>query len=73
MSYPPIIFLEGLGFDDLCDALNRFCADENLPSMSADEIRCIPNLTDDQKEWLDAFIEEWEAMMDDLAGLREAS
>ncbi len=44
---------------DLTNKLNAYCDANGLPHESADELALNNNITDEQKRWLNAFIEEW--------------
>lgn len=44
---------------ELCDVYDLFLADNNLPSMSADELLFETDLTEEQCEFLEEFIEAW--------------
>lgn len=50
--------------DELCDEFQSFCAENNLPQMSADELfqEKYEVLTEEQKTYILGFIEQWEAL-----------
>jgi hypothetical protein len=41
-----------------------FCGQHNLPNESADELLFHDDLTDEQRRWLQHFIEQWVAVED---------
>tara|TARA_Y100001972_G_scaffold17027_1_gene18718 strand:- start:420 stop:632 length:213 start_codon:yes stop_codon:yes gene_type:complete len=45
--------------DQLTEVYNKWCEDNNLPRVSADE-QDKDQLTHEQKLWLDDFIEQWD-------------
>jgi hypothetical protein len=44
---------------ELCDVYDEFLAENNLPSMSADELLFETDVTEEQCEFLEEFIEAW--------------
>jgi hypothetical protein len=44
---------------ELCDVYDEFLAENNLPSMSADELLFEVDVTEEQCEFLEEFIEAW--------------
>lgn len=48
----------------LCNKLEKYCKDNNLPFMSAEELLSELNYDGEHVEWLLSFIEEWDALMD---------
>jgi hypothetical protein len=46
----------------LCSVLNAFCDEHFLPHESADELAAGEDITDEERQWLDDFIAEWEAV-----------
>lgn len=46
----------------LCEALQQFCAAENLPLASADEVLAARELQPYQSHWLEQFIRQWDRM-----------
>jgi hypothetical protein len=51
--------------DQLIQRFQKWCAEQNLPVMSADELVCEDFTTLTQKSWLMNFIAEWEAAEDE--------
>jgi hypothetical protein len=49
---------------DLTDKLNAYCDANGLPHESADELALTDDITDDQRRWLNAFIDEWNGVAD---------
>ena len=49
---------------DLTAKLNAYCDANGLPHESADELALADGITDDQRRWLNAFIEEWDGVAD---------
>jgi hypothetical protein len=45
--------------NDLTDTLNSYCDANGLPHESADELALRDDITEKQRRWLNAFIEEW--------------
>jgi len=45
--------------DELCVEYDEFLAENNLPSMSADELLFETDVNAEQCEFLENFIEEW--------------
>jgi hypothetical protein len=46
----------------LCGILNAFCDEHGLPYESADELAAGEEITDQQRQWLYKFIDEWDAV-----------
>ena len=46
--------------DKLVEMLELFCKSQDLPYLSADEL-LFEELTDDQRQWVQAFCDLWEA------------
>ena len=51
-------------FKDLTAKLNAYCDANGLPHESADELALADSITDDQRRWLNAFIDEWNGVAD---------
>jgi hypothetical protein len=49
---------------DLTAKLNAYCDANGLPHESADELALADGITDDQRRWLNAFIDEWNYLAD---------
>ena len=50
-------------FDFLSEVFTDYCSKHTLPLMSADDLLASGHaLTDEQKEWLNKFIEVWEKL-----------
>ena len=49
---------------DLSDKLNAYCDANGLPHESADELAHRDDITDEQRLWLNAFIDEWDGVAD---------
>jgi hypothetical protein len=45
--------------NELCDQYDEFLAENNLPSMSADELLFEHDVTPEQCDYLEQFIEAW--------------
>jgi len=52
---------------ELCDALASFCDKTGLPHMSAGDLVHEPKCTNEQRAWLEKFIEVWDIVIDDVA------
>lgn len=52
-----------LALDELTRRLNAYCFEQGLPHDSADELAFRESTTLEQREWLMAFIDEWEAIV----------
>jgi hypothetical protein len=50
--------------DKLSDVLRYWCAKENLPYESADELALHPECTPAQRKWLYAYCTVWEGVVE---------
>ena len=51
-----------LKLKDLTDKLITFCDANGLPHKPADRLALADDITDQQRRWLIAFVDEWDAV-----------
>jgi len=54
---------------ELCDELEAWCKENELPESDLDRLMTSEGLTDDQYEWLTKYSVRWNEMIDEQYGL----